>query len=439
MGVLAGSQVMLTVASHDVDGSPPTLSILQASGTLSPNIAIQNNNIAFTAPNSQSYEQVVYRIEATDDQGAESTKDYTLLVRPVAPSLSLQTIRGSLTGPGLHLVITGDGYTQDQQSQLLTDASAVASTMIDAPDIAPYAVAWNVHVLPAVSAESGVDIPSEHVLRNTIFDGRVDCSGVARLLCINTSTVISAVNSALPAVTQIVLISNTSRYAGAGYDAVAVASRHQQASLIAQHETGHSFAHLVDEYFDPDQTPPPIANFPEDSVPNATVVTDTSLVKWRYWFTNPLSVPRLPGQSGVGIFEGAYYREEKYYRPTYDSFMRSTTQTMGAVNAEAWVLAAYRYLGIVPTQPDTHNVTGPAGTPLDFSVTPQFGPPLQSIKWFENGNEVAAAANNLTYHCCTVLTGQVSLTVKLSDVSGVVRKPPPNFSYFEYTWQVQFN
>jgi hypothetical protein len=201
---------------------------------------------------------------------------------------------------------------------------------------------------------------------------------------------------------------------------------------------GHSFAHLVDEYVDASLDTGPIVPFPEGDVPNATAVSDPSLVKWRQWFANPAAIPRNASDAGVGLFEGGLFRAAGVFRPTYDSFMRSLVTQMGPVNAEAWLLAMYQRLGAVRSiQPMATAVAAPAGQPVPITVQPTFGP-LEAVQWFEDGVEVSAAAGATTFSCCAQLTGTRVVSVRVRDVSGRIARAPPHPAYFERSWQINF-
>lgn len=430
----ARSSTSFSFTASDAEGDALTTSVQQLSGS-NAQANVSGNSVSILAPDPSSVETLQLRITASDAT-TSAVHDFSVRVLPLSASGKLRTIRGGRSAPGLHLVVTGDGYTGTEQGQLRAEARTLAATIVEATDVAEYASAWNVHVLDQESPESGVDIPSQSLVRNTAFDGMLECLGSARLLCLNFGKVLAAVVPEFPAFTQILVSSNTDLYGGSG-GSIPVASRHSNAPLIALHEVGHSFAGLVDEYLDSQLDTGPIQNFNEAAIPNATAVVNPAQVKWRHWFDNPASIPTQDGAAGVGLFLGAYYRAVGYYRPTFDSFMRTLGMRMGAVNTEHWIKTIYQRGGAARSMsPAASPVYVLEGATQQFSVTPAFEAAILQPRWLENGVEIMSARGATTFACCTARVGTQSLMLRLVDVTGKVRSPS---AVLERTWQIQFN
>ncbi|MBK6427565.1 MAG: hypothetical protein IPF82_15600 [Blastocatellia bacterium] len=86
------------------------------------------------------------------------------------------------------------------------------------------------------------------------------------------------------------------------------------------HEIGHAIGKLGDEYFEYDSAPPYSGN--EPVFPNLTKTPDRDALKWSRFVRSSTSVPTADGSSGVGAFEGAYYRRRGVYRPSHSCLMR---------------------------------------------------------------------------------------------------------------------
>jgi hypothetical protein len=431
------SSTSFIIMAHDVDGDPVSVSVQQVGGD-PVQVVMTGNTFSVVVPDLQAVDTLALRASASD--GAMETSRHTSLrLLPLSPSGMLRTIRGSRVAPGLHLIVTGDGYVAAEQGLLRADARMLATAVVDAADVGMYAAAWNVHVLDQVSVESGVDHPTQGIARDTAYDGTLDCSGVERLLCVDTGKVLDAVVPEFPAYSQILVTSNTDIYGGGG-GTISVTSRNLYAPLVALHEMGHTFARLVDEYIDTQLDTGPIAGFEEDLVRNATEVTDPAMVKWRHWFTNPAAVPHLDHQAGVGLFPGSYYRASGYYRPTFNSFMRTTTAEMGAVNAEQWIKSIYQAVGAVRSvTPGATTLALPAGARTVFAVTPMFGGALQQTRWYEDGEEIASARGALTYACCAAASGTRTVKLVVVDITGKIKDSAPGPALYQRTWQVSFN
>src|SRR5687768_5805637 len=87
----------------------------------------------------------------------------------------LVTLIGSRESRGLHWIIVGDGFTAGEQEELRSSAMALARAFLDTPELALHSSVWNVHLLQAVSGQSGVDDPAAQRLVDTAFDGALGC------------------------------------------------------------------------------------------------------------------------------------------------------------------------------------------------------------------------------------------------------------------------
>lgn len=479
----AGQSVSLQVTARDRDGRIDRYEYSFAGGPspVPTDARFEGSTLLFTVPTSVSSAATLeVRLRVVDDQGASASATYELPLHVLSAGGRLHTILGSPTGRlpsrrDVHWVITGDGYAAGEQEKLVADASRLARAVLGADPIAPYDVAWSVHVLEAVSSQSGVDTAPQgrgndrvHDRRDTIFDGVLGCHDVRDLACVDQHEVLNHVAQAYPDYDYVLVLLNTSRYGGAGGGAsqAMVATNHPDAPQAVLHELGHAFAGLADEYDDTNApgrgdaacSPP---RFDEALVPNVTQVSDPAAVKWRHWFADPQDVPRTRGDakrddSLVGLFPGAWCHPSGWYRPTWNSVMRTLDAGLGPVNAENWVLQVYRRFGtILAVSPAVGQGAPPipidAGSCRTFSVTTPFNtveppagagdprfPTIQRVRWFVNGEPRSTAPGEERFidFCPQAAPGTTyEIRVRVTDATGIVRAPPPNPAYFERTWQ----
>jgi len=157
----------------------------------------------------------------------------------------------------------------------------VAGTFAQQP-FAEYRNYFNIRRVDVISAQSGADHPEIGVFKNTALDATYNCSGIQRLVCVNTGKVNSVITaSGIPATSRdmVLVIVNDPQYGGSG-GAIAVASTNSQAVELILHEGGHSFGLLADEYGGP---PPPSCVTSEPVQANATRQTSRLFIKWAAW------------------------------------------------------------------------------------------------------------------------------------------------------------
>jgi hypothetical protein len=422
--------------ASDIDGNVTDVQLSQLSGTSIAGSTRAADVFSVIAPNPSVVDRLSLRVTASDNEGGTSSQDVFVNVLPVSASGRLITVIGGLALPGSHWVVTGDGYTAAELGKLFADARNAGLYVLETPPTEAYKPASNLHVLEAVSNQSGMDVPSESIYRDTAFDATADCQGISRLVCVNAVRVQNAVIAEVAAFDEIAVIVNSDRYGGSG-GAIAVATSTPSARDVLLHEFGHSFAGLADEYVDEANAQFYLPFYREDRLPNVTRVADLATVKWRHWFADPANVPRTEGQPGVGLFEGAYYHAAGFFRPTSDSFMRTLSRTMGEVNAEAWLLATYRSAGATySSSPSDGSITATAGSNLQFAVRPSIGPPVQRITWLLNGVELPGSRDQTDISCCGSLIGTHAVSVIVQDVTGNIRKPGAAESVFQRSWSI---
>ena len=138
-----------------------------------------------------------------------------------------------------------------------------------------------------------------------------------RLLVVNTSKVLAAA-AAMPDWDEIMVIVNDPTYGGSG-GSLAVISTNGAAVQVAQHEYGHTFSRLADEYTTPFPGYPACSDMSGPACePNVTDQTSRALIKWFPWIDAGTPIP-TPNQTAyrrvVGLFQGARYLGTGMYRP----------------------------------------------------------------------------------------------------------------------------
>ncbi|MZE68070.1 M64 family metallopeptidase [Streptomyces sp. SID5789] len=256
------------------------------------------------------------------------------------------------TGPTadrLDVTIIGDGYTAAQQEDFLTDARAKWDAVTDIEPYKSYEGLFNVWAVQAASQDSGITgDPTQDVTRNTALGSYFFCDEIERLICVDLDKTKSYADKA-PATDLVIVVSNSTKYGGAGYSGLAgdygydgvstLSSDNAQSTLIAAHEMAHSIGLLADEYqYDG------YGAYPGDepAAANVSKLTADRMAaqgaKWADWLGET-----DPSGGVVDTFEGGDYYEYGVYRPTANSIMRSlNTDQFNLPGREAMIAGFYR-------------------------------------------------------------------------------------------------
>ncbi|HLP74664.1 MAG TPA: M64 family metallopeptidase [Bacteroidales bacterium] len=225
------------------------------------------------------------------------------------------------------LAFIAEGYTAGEMEKFRNDVKSMADALFAEAPYKEYKDKFNIWAVEAVSAESGTDIPGEHIYANTALNSTFYTFNLDRYL---TTTDIKSVNDLAASVPRdnIIVLINTSRYGGGGvynyYSGTSV--DHQLSKIVFIHEFGHGFAGLADEYYS--STVAYDEFYPLDVEPwepNITTMVDFEK-KWKNMIKpgTPVPTPAEEKYANVtGLFEGGGYSAKGIFRPELDCRMKS--------------------------------------------------------------------------------------------------------------------
>ena len=290
-------------------------------------------------------------------------------------------------GNRLDLLVIGDGYTAEQRTKFQQDAAAAVNGFFAVSPYSEYRSYVNVRGLFTASAQSGADKPacpetssSPVVMVDTAFDATYCSSGLRRLVTVNPAKVFAAA-AAFPDWDQIMILVNDAEYGGSGGGFI-VASLHALSIPVIQHEFGHTFTRLADEYTTPYPGYPACSDAPGATSPCEPNVSDrTSPLKWQGWVTPGMAVPSttVPTDGrAAGAWEGARYMSTGMYRQCHNGLMRDIVAGYFCrVDTEAFIQRLYSggwgtpSTGIVLIEPGT-SLPQAASIPVDAGDTVAF-------------------------------------------------------------------
>lgn len=216
----------------------------------------------------------------------------------------------------IRLAIIAEGYTEAEMPRFLASAREAADAIFSHSPFKELSDRFQVVAVKAVSAESGVSVPSKGFWVNNLLGSNFDSFYAERYL---TTLKISRLHDALSGVPyeHVIILANTSTYGGGGilnFYTIASAYGPSFRSVIV-HEFGHAFAGLADEYAYEGDTPPMYPLSVEPWEDNITTLVDYSS-KWK-------NLEGQPSSCGtVGLYEGAGYSLRGIFRPTPNCRMR---------------------------------------------------------------------------------------------------------------------
>lgn len=355
------------------------------------------------------------------------------------------------------VLVMGDGFTSAPEFE--ADAGTLVDSFFDLTPYSDYRSHVNVYTLYSPSNEAGADHPPydpdcpigdrsccadpeamndplSGTYVDTAFDGRFCESNIHRLTVVDTALVLAAA-SAVPDWDRILVLLNDPTYGGSG-GFIGVATTHALSVDVMQHEFGHTFTGLADEYETPYPGYPPCSDVTGPPCePNVTDQTIRALIKWEPWIDPATPVPTPAGDplftNDVGLFEGARYLASGMFRPRdAQCLMRFVGQPFGEVCAQTYVLRLYDggwgvpALGIDPIEPGSETpppglvAIAPSDT-LTLSVSllsPAGGPPLE-VGWWVNG-VLQPGIEGDSYEFDPPDEGNYDIEVRVSDATTLV-------------------
>lgn len=349
----------------------------------------------------------------------------------------------------INLVFLSEGYTTANMANFATHVTDAVNYLFSKEPWQQYRKYCNIYRIEIASNQSGCDFGNTSgasATRDTYFNsGFYFSSTVPQLLSLDSTgsnRAFNLLNTHVPEYDVPVVIVNDTKYGGSG-GSISVASINSSSAAVVEHEIGHSFAQLADEY-DTEY----LAYTPSE-MPNNTAQTTRGLIKWNHWIdaTTPVPTPETapyntaPGDQLVGIYEGSMYRTSGWYRPHYNSLMRNLSRPCGQVNREQFVLQYYQRVspldGFTPAATDA-TVSSPG--PLSFQVTPKTPSgtaPALTVNWKVDG-VVQSGQTTTQFNTLTDFIGNGSHTVTATvhDPTSFVRLDTSNLLSESVTWNL---
>jgi hypothetical protein len=227
----------------------------------------------------------------------------------------------------LDIVIIAEGYIAEEMEKFEQDCERFKGYILESAPYKENIDKINIWAVQAVSEESGTDLPGEEIWKNTVVGTNFYTFGSERYLTTEDMWSVRDVAANAP-YDQIFILVNHEKYGGGGiYNYYSLGTSDNPAGdFLFQHEFGHAFAGLGDEYYTSDVA---VEDFYpldiEPWEPNITTLSDFNS-KWKNMVSSSTPIP-TPAEdkynTTIGVYEGGGYVAKGVYRPFIDCTMKS--------------------------------------------------------------------------------------------------------------------
>ncbi len=320
------------------------------------------------------------------------------------------------------MVILGDGYRDVEISRFYRDVNGWIQNLFSREPYKSYKGFFNVHTVFRASKESGASHPDRNppIIRNNAYGATYNFGGTPRCLYITKRSLALSDAALAPDVEgRVVVFVNDSRYGGCG-GTFSVSYNGSSAKEVQTHELGHSFGLLADEYGGSGTY-----TGPEPRQANVTA-DKTGRTKWPLWL----------GYNGIGLFEGAMYRNKGIWRPKSNCLMRSLYRPLCEICVEQILKQCYvRTNPIEDPDPPFPAITLTASNPVKVSFK-DLVPGGGKVTWSLDGKVLQSGGTSFVLKQPALPFGRHKLTLKVEDRTSMVRKDPSRMLVHTRDWQV---
>jgi hypothetical protein len=230
-------------------------------------------------------------------------------------------------GEKVDLVFISEGYTLESKGKFFADVEKYTQILFSWDPYKAYTNSFNIYAVYIASEQSGADIPPDSIWVSTALNSRFYTFGTERYLTTEDMEKVRNCLSGVP-YDQVCIMVNTDKYGGGGiYNFYTVfAADNANSEFLFQHEFGHAFAGLADEYYT-SETPYDslFSKITEPFEPNITTLSSFDK-KWKNMVNDSVPIPTPSNEkylNVVGVYEGAGYCEKGIYRSYIDCSMKS--------------------------------------------------------------------------------------------------------------------
>jgi hypothetical protein len=349
----------------------------------------------------------------------------------------------------LNLVFLSEGYTSAQMGTFANDVDAAVDFLFTREPWVRYRSYCNIYRIEVASNQSGTDNGTGGGSRDTYFQTGFNTPGIPQLNTLagnGSSRAYGLLNTHVPEYDIPIILINDPKYGGSG-GPIALTTTDPSSAGILEHELGHSFAKLTDEY---DEEYP---GYPNTEYPNATAKTVLDQIRWKVWIESGTPVPRTPEYDPlytdkVGHFEGANYHRSGWFRPHDAALMRFLNTPPGSVTREAILLTIYgrvspaadhqmhttpRLSYLQPSESLKQTVTAQVQLNFSLPLSPSTGPG-HSYQWFVDGQVQAGTSSTFDIESAVLGNGVHTVKAIVSDQTDWVRRDPTGLITDEVIW-----
>lgn len=254
-------------------------------------------------------------------------KSYFIFEEKPAGFETFEVLNNGEPAQKVDIVILAEGYTTSEKDAFREDVEKVAGYLFSEEPFKSEKGNFNIRAVFTPSAESGTDVPGEHIYRNTVFNSTFYTFDVSRYLTTSDMRPILDAAATVP-YDHIYVLVNTDRYGGGGFYnflSVCIADNNLTREVFI-HEFGHGFAGLGDEYYNSEVAYEDFYNLKtEPWEPNITTLVGFD-TKWKGMVDKNTEIPTprtSKYENTVGVFEGGGYMSKGIFSPFIDCRMKS--------------------------------------------------------------------------------------------------------------------
>ncbi len=375
-----------------------------------------------------------------------------IIVPPTPKLVIVEEKNRAKRGDKINIVFVPEGYTSSDMSDFANHVDQVRSYLVSREPWVDYREYLNFFRIEVTSAEDGTDYGERHIgkTRDTYFDSYFDNIPKARTCYLTEDGERRARNliaQLLPEASIRIILVNDPKWGGAAGQLAVSTVVPTRFPHIVEHEIGHLYADLADEYYPKaGETDPHSGNLPTpQEKANNTSIWNRSQIPWINWIDPQTSTPTTSAQTNhstiIGLFEGSMYHETGWYRPHFRSMMKDAGWPVGHINREAIVRTFYesRRIRLLEWHSSTEPITIDRPTNINFRVQPMFpdGPPLKAT-WKVNGNTISEGNKLYEFVVGTpsLRSGDSEISVIVEDPTESVRDVPRGTLSTSASWRV---